>query len=133
MATIETVIPQPVGLSTVGRFLTSAEKADLVESATPLVIEAVVHDAMNRYGARWIISARNLATGELVALSLADTAIRDAQYAALAAAIEAGTPIEPVVLVEVGKKKARTFRTATAAELAAVVGPEPEPAPAAKR
>lgn len=124
MATIEEVVPQPLGLKDLGRFLTAAERTAYVQNGTPLALRAVVHDMMSRYGARWIVSAVDLTSGEAVAIGMADSPIRDAQFTALATALADGAEIAPVVIVEVGKRNARAFRSATADQLAAIAKPK---------
>ena len=63
-----------------------------------MVIHRVISEPNARYGARWVVEAAMLDSGEIIALGLAANAYRDAQLGAARSAILAGEAIDPVIL-----------------------------------
>ena len=114
----------PTGFGDIGRFVDGDERREL--AGEPLRLDGVMDDPYGKFGARWIVSAVVLATGERIAIGLAKNANRDRQLASLRDTLADPTDegIEPVVLES--RKPAHggnafwTFRSATDDELAGV-------------
>jgi hypothetical protein len=120
-AKIESLTANPAAEA--GRFVDAAERDALAGRA--LRITGMIHDGRNRFGPRWLVSVVDLATGEKLAVGLADNDARNAMYPDIAATLDDDGPlgIEPVALYRQTPAKGGnpfwTFRSATDAEIAA--------------
>lgn len=110
----------PTGFGDIGRFVDGDERRDL--AGEPLSLAGVMDDPFGKFGARWIVSAAILATGEKIAIGLAKNSNRDRQLATLRELLDGGETLDPVVLESRtpahGGNKFWTFRSATDDELA---------------
>jgi hypothetical protein len=119
MAKIESLTANPAAEA--GRFVDAAERDALAGRA--LRITGMTHDARNRFGPRWLVSVVDIATGEKLAVGLADNEARNAMYPDIAAVLDDDGPlgIEPVALYRQtparGGNPFWTFRSATDAEI----------------
>ena len=91
----------------------------------PCIIKGVQDDPKARYGPRWVVEVAMLDSGEVIALGLAKNAWRDRVMGGIAAALDDGEDIDPVVLFRDDAHPGKngqlpwSFRSATDAEIEA--------------
>ena len=91
----------------------------------PCIIKGVQDDPKARYGPRWVVEVAMLDSGEVIALGLAKNAWRDRVMGGIAAALDDGEDIDPVVLFRDADHPGKngqlpwSFRSATDAEIEA--------------
>ena len=105
------------------RFLTASERHGY--AGRPAIIQTVKFDPANKFGARWLIELTYLDSGEIVQTGMGDNPYRSRMFGNIAALIEQGTAIDPVVLfadesaASKGHSAPWAFRSATDDEIAA--------------
>ena len=128
MARVEDIAPKRAG-----RFLDAEDRAAL--SGVPLQLVTVDYEPNAMFGPRWLLGAAVVATGEEVLIGLGaetgpegakvENVGRAAVLTKIAAAIEAGTDIDPVILFHEAKHGSPwLLRSATEDELDDPLAPE---------